>query len=97
MAKVSRTFQVFAKPGGAMCNLACSYCYYLKKTNLYPEHTLFRMPDEILEMYIAQHIKATTEPIIHFSWHGGEPTILGLDYFKKIVFFNVNINPYTRK
>lgn len=85
MVKASREFQVFAKPVGATCNLDCQYCYYLKKEHLYPRDEVFRMPDDILEEYIVQHINASAEPVIRFSWHGGEPTILGLDYFRKIV------------
>ena len=85
MVKASREFQVFAKPGGSICNLDCHYCYYLKKEHLYPKGESFRMPDHILEEYIIQHIDASSGSVINFSWHGGEPTILGLDYFRKIV------------
>lgn len=85
MAKASREFQVFAKPAGAICNLACHYCYYLEKERLYPEDESFRMPDDVLEKYIVQHIDASPAPVIRFSWHGGEPTVLGLDYLRKIV------------
>ena len=85
MVKASREFQVFAKPVGSICNLDCHYCYYLKKEHLYPKGEPFRMPDDILEDYIVQHIDAYPEPVIRFSWHGGEPTVLGLDYFRKIV------------
>ena len=85
MAKASREFQVFAKPAGSACNLDCHYCYYLKKEDLYPKGEPFRMPDSILEEYIIQHIDASPGSVINFSWHGGEPTILGLDYFRKIV------------
>jgi uncharacterized protein len=85
MVKASREFQVFAKPIGSICNLDCHYCYYLKKEPIYPKGEPFRMPDDILEEYIVQHIKAFPGPLIRFSWHGGEPTVLGLDYFRKIV------------
>jgi len=85
MVKASREFQVFAKPAGAICNLDCRYCYYLKKKDLYPKGESFRMPDSILEEYIIQHIAAFPGSVINFSWHGGEPSILGLDYFRKIV------------
>jgi uncharacterized protein len=85
MVKASREFQVFVKPAGAICNLDCHYCYYLKKEHLYPKVKSFRMPDDILEEYIVQHIEASPEEMIRFSWHGGEPTVLGLDYFRKIV------------
>jgi len=85
MVKASREFQVFVKPTGSICNMDCRYCYYLKKEHLFPEGESFRMPDEILEEYIVQHIEASPETVIRFSWHGGEPTVLGLDYFRRIV------------
>ena len=85
MAKSSRSFQVFVKPGGAACNLGCSYCYYLEKLHLFPESGSSRMPDDILEDYIVQHMDASPDPVVRFSWHGGEPTVLGLDYFRTIV------------
>jgi len=78
-------FQVFVKPVGASCNLACSYCYYLNKNQLFPETGIQRMPDHLLELYINQHIRASSEQTIFFSWHGGEPTLSGLDYFRRIV------------
>jgi len=81
----SRGFQIFAKPTGAACNLQCNYCYYLKKKDLYPADQSSRMPDDILEDYIVQHIDASPDRVTRFSWHGGEPTVLGLDYFRKIV------------
>jgi uncharacterized protein len=85
MDKVSRSFQIFCKPAGAVCNLGCTYCYYLEKEHLFSELDSWRMPDDILEDYIAQHINASPDPVIRFSWHGGEPTVLGLDYFRRIV------------
>ena len=85
MIKASREFQVFVKPAGSTCNLACRYCYYLEKGALYAKEEPLRMPDSVLEEYISQHIAASPGPVIHFSWHGGEPTVLGLDYFRKIV------------
>jgi serine-type anaerobic sulfatase-maturating enzyme len=80
-----REFQVMVKPMGAICNLDCHYCYYLKKEFLYPEGDTFRMTDEMLERYIVQQIEAAPGPMVNFAWHGGEPTALGLDYFQKIV------------
>jgi len=97
MAKASREFQVFAKPVGPICNLDCHYCYYLKKEHLYPKGESFRMPDDILEEYIVQHIDASPDPEISFSWHGGEPTILGLDYFRKIVALQRKHQPSNRR
>jgi len=78
-------FQVFAKPIGAYCNLSCSYCYYVGKSHLYPKTSKNIMSDEILEQYIIQHIEAASASTIVFSWHGGEPTLLGIDYFKRII------------
>lgn len=77
-------FQVFVKPVGASCNLACTYCYYLDKSELFADSGLHRMTDDLLETYIIQHIQASVEPTIFFSWHGGEPTLAGLDYFRRI-------------
>jgi uncharacterized protein len=97
MAKASREFQIFAKPIGSICNLGCHYCYYLRKEHLYPKGESFRMPDDILEEYIVQHIDACPDPVISFSWHGGEPTVLGLDYFRKIVALQRKHQPTNRR
>jgi uncharacterized protein len=80
-----REFQVFTKPVGAECNLNCRYCYYLEKGELYKNPGFKRMTYDILEKYIARHIEASTEKNIFFSWHGGEPTLAGLDFFRKVV------------
>ncbi|MEK7371280.1 MAG: anaerobic sulfatase maturase [candidate division NC10 bacterium] len=85
MTTASREFQVMAKPIGALCNLDCDYCYYLDTQRLYPDTAAPRMPDDLLEAYIVQYIAASPRPLINFQWHGGEPTLLGLDYFRKIV------------
>ncbi len=84
MAK-NREFQIFAKPAGPLCNLDCQYCYYSKHLSEDPGTGSPRMSPELLEKYIAQHIAACTGPVVTFSWHGGEPTVLGLDYFRRIV------------
>jgi len=97
VAPASQEFQVFAKPIGAICNLACHYCYYLKKEQLYQNDQSFIMPDDILEEYIIQHIAASTSQVINFSWHGGEPTLLGLEYFKKIVSLQRQHQPPGRR
>jgi uncharacterized protein len=96
LTRASREFQIFAKPAGPICNLDCHYCYYLKKEQLYPEGESFCMPDDILEQYIVQHIDACPESLIRFSWHGGEPTVLGLDYFRKIVALQCKHKPSNR-
>ena len=85
MKKACADFQVFVKPMGAMCNMACQYCYYLKNGTLYPEDKHPRMTEDLLEQYIVQHIRASSGPTIFFSWHGGEPTLAGLHYFERIV------------
>ncbi len=97
MVRASREFQVFAKPAGSICNLDCHYCYYLKKEHLFPKTESFRMPDDILEEYIVQHIDASPGSVINFCWHGGEPTILGLDYFRKIVALQRKHQPPHRR
>jgi uncharacterized protein len=84
MTKAARGFQVFAKPIGSVCNLGCRYCYYLQTENIYDRGESFRMDDDVLEQYIVQHIEACPDEVIRFSWHGGEPTMLGLDYFRRI-------------
>ena len=87
-------FQVFAKPGGAICNLDCHYCYYLEKEGLYAEERAFRMGDGLLEEYIAQHIEASSGETIRFSWHGGEPTILGVEYYRTIAALQRTASPW---
>jgi uncharacterized protein len=96
MHKASRDFQVFVKPVSSLCNLGCSYCYYLEKHHLYPDQRPLRMPEGLLEKYIIQHISASPEPVIRFSWHGGEPTLPGCEYFRKIVEFQKKHLPRDR-
>ncbi len=72
-----------AKPFGAICNLDCSYCYYLGKKEMYPASESFRMSDEVLEQYIRQYIDSQDTEEITFVWQGGEPTLLGLGFFEK--------------
>jgi uncharacterized protein len=97
MAQASREFQVFAKPAGARCNLGCHYCYYLEKKDLFPGAGALRMADDLLEAYIVQHIEAHPGEVINFSWHGGEPTVLGVDYFRKIVALQRKHQPPHRR
>jgi uncharacterized protein len=75
---------VMAKPAGPGCNLRCGYCYYLRKAALFSPGP-WRMPEDLLERYIAQRLRASPGPVTHFEWHGGEPTLLGLEYFRLIV------------
>ncbi len=85
MNPISQEFQVFVKPVDGRCNLDCHYCYYLDKKALYPSSKQVLMPEEILEKYISQHMEAATEPVIGFSWHGGEPCLAGIEFFRKAV------------
>jgi len=79
----SKEFQVFVKPAGPACNLSCRYCYYLDKSGRFPGKSLFRMEDELLELYIKQLIDATTDGPVFFAWHGGEPLLAGLDFYRR--------------
>jgi uncharacterized protein len=84
MKQVSREFQVFIKPIGAACNLHCRYCYYLDKKEMYPGDNL-KLPDDLLEQFIIQLIEATTDGPVSFAWHGGEPMLAGLDFYRRAV------------
>ncbi|RPI33919.1 MAG: anaerobic sulfatase maturase [Chloroflexota bacterium] len=74
-------FHLLAKPTGAICNLDCKYCFFLSKEMLYPG-SRFRMADELLETYIRQLLEAQQGPELTVAWQGGEPTLMGLDFFK---------------
>ena len=78
------TFQVMLKPRGSICNLDCRYCFYLDKEKLYPGAG-FRMSDELLEEYTRQYIAAQRVPEVVFAWQGGEPTLMGLEFYRKAV------------
>lgn len=78
--------QVMAKPTGSVCNIDCSYCFYLEKEALYPERNKnWRMSDETLETYIRQHTEAQAGNAVTFAWQGGEPTMMGLPFFRRVV------------
>ncbi len=79
----SLRFNLMFKPIGSLCNLNCNYCYYLDKDNLYAGHSVLSY--EQLEKIIKEYIEINDSEQIVFDWHGGEPLLLGLDYFKKIV------------
>jgi uncharacterized protein len=85
-----------AKSGGSRCNQACSYCYYLGKASLFPKAP-GRMSEEFLEHYIAGRFESSPGPGTHFEWHGGEPTLLGLDYFKSIARIEKRLCPPGRR
>ena len=67
-----------AKPSGSVCNIDCSYCFYLEKEKLYPDAGRnWRMSDEVMELYVKQYIEAQDVPAVNFAWQGGEPTCWG--------------------
>jgi len=78
-------FHVMAKPTGPICNLACRYCFYLEKERLYAGTSGWAMPDEVLETFVRDYIAAQDVPVVTFAWQGGEPTLLGLDFFRRVV------------
>jgi uncharacterized protein len=82
--EVPPAFHVMAKPTGSACNLNCEYCFFLKKERLYPG-SHFRMPDEVHEAYIRQLLEAHQVPQVTVAWQGGEPTLMGLDFFRRSV------------
>ena len=79
-------FHVLAKPTGPICNLDCSYCFFLEKEALYPGDR-FRMSDDVLVTYISQVIESQLTPEVTIAWQGGEPTLMGLDFFRRAVAF----------
>ena len=80
-AKAPPGFHLLVKPTGAICNLDCKYCFFLSKEMLYPG-SRFRMADDLLETYIRQLLEAHRTPEVTIGWQGGEPTLMGLDFFK---------------
>lgn len=79
-----QAFMTMLKPAGSTCNLDCTYCYYLDKALQYGGKEVV-MSDELLEMYIRQYIEANEVDTVTFCWHGGEPTLLGVDYYRRAV------------
>jgi len=75
---------VMAKPIGSVCNLNCSYCYYLEKEKMYANRKSLQMSDETLERYIESYIQAQPVPEVLFTWHGGEPLLRGLAFYRKV-------------
>jgi len=73
------------KPIGPLCNLDCKYCFYLEKEKLFPSNENFRMSPEVLEEYIRQYISLQDVPEVSFAWQGGEPTLMGVKFFRQVV------------
>ena len=76
---------VVAKPIGPLCNLHCDYCFYLEKQALFNSGEQYRMSDAVLSTFITNYITSQPTPVVEFVWQGGEPTILGIDFFKRVV------------
>lgn len=79
----AKPLYVMLKPAGAHCNLACKYCYYLEKNNLYQNSHRHLMSDKMLEQFTREYIEAQTMPQVLFTWHGGEPLMRSIDFYKK--------------
>jgi uncharacterized protein len=77
-------FHVLVKPRGPVCNLACRYCFYTSKVDLYRDSS-FRMSDDVMEAYLRQVIQAHEGPEVTIAWQGGEPTLMGLDFFRRSI------------
>jgi len=81
-------FSLMAKPSGPKCNLDCQYCFYLEKEKLYPgveKSAGWKMSESVLETYIRDYIESQDVPTVNFAWQGGEPTLLGIDFFRRAV------------
>lgn len=85
LAPFAHPLYLMAKAGGAQCNLACDYCYYLEKAKLYQHQPRQAMDEQTLEAYIKQYLEAQTTPTVLFTWHGGEPMLRPLSFYKKAV------------
>ena len=81
----SYRFHTMVKPSGAQCNLDCAYCFYLHKEDLLHQPQAPRMSDAVLEAHIGQYLEAQTGDEVIFTWQGGEPTLMGLDFFRRVV------------
>ena len=81
----SPVFHVMAKPTGAACNLACDYCFYLEKRALFGSGIQARMSDEVLQAFVTAYIGSQPTPEVEFVWQGGEPTLVRIDFFRKVI------------
>lgn len=84
-APFARPLYIMTKPVGAICNLACDYCYYLEKSKLYQESPKHIMSDELLEKFIKEYIESQTMPQVLFTWHGGETLMRPLSFYQKVM------------
>ncbi len=87
-ANEPKAFHILAKHIGPLCNINCQYCFYLEKQGLYPPATGkagWTLGEDVLESFVRQYIEAQPVPVVSFAWQGGEPTLLGVDYFRRVV------------
>ena len=82
-APFAKPLYVMLKPVGAVCNLACDYCYYLEKSKLYRDNPKHVMSEELLEKFIEEYINSQTMPQVLFTWHGGETLMRPLSFYKR--------------
>lgn len=76
---------IVAKPIGPVCNLKCEYCFYLEKQALFHSGEQYRIADDVLRTFIARYISSQPTPVVEFVWQGGEPTLLGIDFFRRVI------------
>ena len=91
---IPQGLHIVAKPMGPMCNLNCEYCFYLEKKALFAPGENFRMSEKVLSTFITNYITSQPTPVVEFVWQGGEPTLMGLDFFKQVV---KEQKPYTKE
>ena len=82
---IAQGIHVVAKPIGPACNLNCEYCFYLEKQALFAADEKYRMSDKVLSAFITNYITSQPTPVVEFVWQGGEPTLLGIDFFKRVI------------
>lgn len=82
---VPKGIHVVAKPIGPLCNLDCAYCFYIEKEALFAPNEKYRMSDGVLRAFIINYIASQPTPVVEFVWQGGEPTLLGIDFFKRVI------------
>lgn len=86
MSHAIQNFQLMAKPSGSVCNVDCAYCFYLEKEHLYPERkSHWKMDAATLENYVRKQLAAQNHDVVDFLWQGGEPTLLGIDFFREAI------------
>jgi uncharacterized protein len=82
---IAQGIHVVAKPIGPACNLKCEYCFYLEKQALFGPGEQYRMSDDALSAFITNYVTSQPTPVVEFVWQGGEPTLLGIDFFKRVI------------